>query len=153
MPKVPEELRKYMPPPPPERDYEPCPISGSKIDNIFVAIADPDSGSPCRFDKVLDRLAKREELQSNQRLVYIGAGNFGILEEKGRGNGRRLELIKKIPYEDTHQKNQWRRELSPGISRDYVPEPRPLDDLYTQDELNSFPKLGAAHLGSFMKGI
>lgn len=150
MPRVPEEIRKYMPPPPPERDYEPCPVSGKDIDNIITAITDPDNGEPSRFDAVLQRLKKREELSGNQRIVYIGAGNFAVVEEKKEGRRKYIEVVKKIPYEDTHHKKDWRRELSPGISRDYVPQPEPLDNLYSTDEIMSFPKLGASSGVSYM---
>ncbi len=150
MPKVPREIRVYMPPEPEPREYESCPLSGEPIDNIYVAIADPDSGKPSRFDKVIEHLSKREELAANQRVAYIGAGNFGIIEEQVKDRRKTYELVKKIPYEDTHQKNVWRRELSPGISRDYVPSPEPLDNLYTTEEIMSFPKLGAASTGSYM---
>jgi hypothetical protein len=150
MPKVPREIRVYMPPKPEPREYDACPLSGEPIDNIYVAIADPDSGNPTRFDKVLERLAGREELTENQRLVYIGAGNFAVIEERVKDRRKTVEVVKKIPYEDTHQKNAWRRELSPGISRDYVPQPEPLDNLYTTEEIMSFPKLGAASGASYM---
>ena len=130
--------------PPPKREYDPCPLSGQVIDNIYLAISDPESGKPARFDKVLEHLRKREEIQKGQQLVYIGAGNFGIVENTSKKGKRRIELIKKIPYEDSYQKKQWRRELSPGVSRDYVPSPEPLDSLYTLEELKSFPKLGVS---------
>lgn len=133
-----------MPPKPEAKEYDPCPLSGEPIDNIIVAIGDPDSGLPSRFDKVLERIAKHEELGEHQRLVYIGAGNFGIVEEIVRDRRKYLELIKKIPYEDTHKKQPWRRELSPGISRDYIPNPEPIDSLYTHEEIMNFPKLGAS---------
>jgi hypothetical protein len=150
MPKVPREIRVYMPPKPELREYEPCPVSGEPIDNIYVAIADPDSGKPCRFDKIIERLARREELKDNQRVAYIGAGNFAVIEEVVKDRRKSYEVVKKIPYEDTYQKNQWRRELSPGISRDYVPQPEPLDNLYTTEEIMNFPKLGAASTASYM---
>ena len=137
-----------MPPPPPKRDYEPCPLSGEPIDNIYMAITDPDSGKPARFDKVVENLQKRETIQSGQRLVYIGAGNFGILENTTKDGKQHIEVTKKIPYEDPYDKKQWRKELSPGISRDYVPNPEPLGDLYSREDLKSFPRLGASAINS-----
>ena len=132
-----------MPPPPIQREYDPCPLSGKPIDNIYVAIADPDSGKPAIFGEVLERLKSQEELQKDQRLVYIGAGNFGIVADITKQGKQLIEVLKIIPYEDSYQKKPWRRELSPGISRDYIPTPEPLEDLYSSQELRAFPPLGA----------
>ncbi|MGI9256542.1 MAG: hypothetical protein ACR2PY_06365 [Salinispira sp.] len=129
----------YLPPPVPEKEYDPCPISGEVIDNIYIAISDPDSGRPARFDKVLEHIGQQEALSSEQRLAYIGAGNFGILENKTENGRLQIQLMKKIPYEDPYDRKKWRKELSPGISRDYVPNPQPLDDLYTREEIRAFP--------------
>ncbi len=129
----------YLPPPVPEKEYDPCPISGEAIDNIYIAISDPDSGKPARFDKVLEHISQQEVLSNKQRLAYIGAGNFAILENKTENGKTQIQVMKKIPYEDPYDRKKWRKELSPGISRDYVPNPQPLDDLYTREEIRAFP--------------
>lgn len=134
----------YMPPPPPVREYDPCPLSGEPIDNIYIAIAEPTSGKPARFDKVLESLTSQETMAAEQRIAYIGAGNFGIIENKVVKGKQHVELVKKIPYEDPYDKKPWQNELSLCISRDYMPNPEPLGDLYTREELKQFPKLGAS---------
>lgn len=139
-----DPARFYMPPPPPPREYEPDPVTGATIENPLTAIAHPQTGKPMNIETVLDLLRQQEQLEENQELAYIGAGAFGILEEKKETGRKTIEVVKKIPYEDTHEKYQWRRELSPGISRDYIPQPEPLDRLYTTEEIQSFPRLGAA---------
>jgi hypothetical protein len=125
-----------MPDPPPKRDYEPCPISGEPLEDVRTAIAHPDNGKPCNFDSVLEQLQKREQLEEDERICYIGEGSFGIVKLDKKDTP--VEIRKRIQYEDTHAKHEWRRELSPGISRDYKPNPQPLSELYTDEDVRNF---------------
>jgi hypothetical protein len=125
--------KHYMPPPVPHREYESCPISGEPIANILTAIADPETGRPANFDSVVSRIAESEDLQENEQICYLGSGSFGILVEQ-KGGKPRYHVRKRIQFEDEHEKHTWRRELSPGISRDYVPSPQPLCELYDEAE-------------------
>lgn len=134
-----------MPPPVEPREYEPCPISGKEIEHPLSAIAYKDGGQPADFSAVIQRIKDSHPLQENQKIVYVGGGAFAIwgsyTDEDGK---KRIGVIERIQYEDPKEKPQWRRELSPGISRDYKPEPQPISELYTTEELRNFPKLGAA---------
>lgn len=139
--------KHYLPEAPPEREYAPCELSGEEIDDIVTAIAHPRTGKPVRFESVLKTLLdqEREELAEDERLAYLGRGTFGIIKI-ARNNSNRPELVvrKYFHYEDTHDRQGWRRELAPGISRDYVPDPQPLADLYTSQEISSFPRFEPA---------
>jgi hypothetical protein len=134
--------RTFMPPKAPFRQLDPDPITGEEIKNPLTAIAHPQSGKPMNIETVLKLLSDTEEIKDGNELAYIGAGAFGIIEYQNEDP--RFQVHKKIPYEDTHQSNIWRKELSPGISRDYTPKPEPLDRLYSQEEIQNFPKLGAS---------
>ena len=122
-----------MPPPAPKRLYDPDPISGEPISDILTAVTDPETGRPAKFDSIVGRLVEQEPLAENERLVYIGKGAFGVLVEQ-KGRKPRYFIRKRIQIEDEFQKYPWRRELSPGISRDYVPSPQPLAELYDEAE-------------------
>jgi len=126
--------KHFMPPAVPARDYESCPISGEPIRDIVSAIADPESGKPSNFDSVIARLTEQEDLAENERICYLGKGSFGILVDQ-KGKKPRYYVRKRIQYEDEYEKYPWRRELSPGISRDYVPTPQPLSELYDEAEV------------------
>ncbi len=122
-----------MPPPVPQREYEPDPISGDPISNILTAIADPESGRPVNFDSMLKRLIEQEQVAENETIIYVGQGAFGILVEQ-KGQRPRYFIRKRIQIEDEYETYPWRKELSPGISRDYKPEPQPLSELYDEAE-------------------
>jgi hypothetical protein len=108
-------------------------MNGEPISNILTAIADPETGRPANFDSVVQRLTEAEELQPNETVCYLGRGSFGILVDQ-KGKKPRYFVRKRIQFEDEHEKYTWRRELSPGISRDYVPTPQPLNELYDEAE-------------------
>jgi hypothetical protein len=133
--------KHYLPDPVPEREYEPCVVSGEEIDDIYTAISDPNTGKPARFDKVIARIAATETLEEGERIAYIGKGAFGIVKMEQEGSDRpHLVVRKRIEYESGGDSQEWRKELSPGISRDYVPKPRPLSELYSQEDLREFPR-------------
>ncbi|MFP4485281.1 MAG: hypothetical protein ACOCYG_00955 [Spirochaetota bacterium] len=133
----------YMPPERPKREYPPCPLSGEPVGDILTAIADPETGQPSNLESVIEKLRKTEPLGPNERLAYIGRGQFGVIEETGEKPKEKSVTIKRrIEYENTNQQHAWRKELSPGISRDYVPEPRPLSELYSDEEERRFPRFG-----------
>lgn len=125
-----------MPEPPPERDYDECPISHQPIDDIYAAIEDPDTGKPARFEAVLEKIARREGIAENERVIYIGSGTFAVVEDKPKGGFP--EIKRRIDFEGANHKTGWRKELSPGISKDYPPEPEPIHKLYSSEEMKDW---------------
>ena len=125
--------KHFLPPPAPRREYDECPLSGEPITDIYTAIADPETGKPANFDSVIKRLSEQEKLEPNEQICYLGRGSFGILVDR-KGSKPRYHVRKRIQFEDEYEKHHWRRELSPGISRDYVPSPQPLNELYHEAE-------------------
>jgi hypothetical protein len=130
--------KHYMPPPVPQREYEPDPITGEPIDNIYTAITEPTTGKPANFDSILKQLEEQEELGPGERIIYVGKGEFGVLQENKSGRKAsdqpRFFIRKRITIEDEYEKYEWRKELSPGISRDYTPAPEPLSELFDEAE-------------------
>ncbi len=146
--------KHFLPDSPPERDYDPCEISGEDIEDIVTAIAHPRTGKPVRFESVINSLLEQEqeELAQDERLAYIGKGAFGIVKVEKKPGGRTELVVRKyFYYEDTHEKHTWRRELAPGISRDYIPDPQPLADLYSSEEISRFPRFDAAGSSVFSR--
>ena len=141
---------KYpMPVRPAKRDYPPDPLTGQPIENVYTAFTHRDTEQPTSFDAVLEHVRNAENIAENQSLIYVGSGCFGVYEEVEENGRRRLVLQRKIAYEDSHHKPDWRRELAPGISRDYQPTPEPLSQLYSSEEQSQFPKIGASS-GAYM---
>lgn len=137
--------KHYLPDPIPERDYEPCALSGREIDDIFTALAEPTSGQPVRFDSVIEHIRNAHDIAEDQDVIYLGRGAFGIVSyEKGESGRTEMVVHQRFEYEDVKETRPWRRELAPGISRDYTPHPEPISDLYSREELASFPRFEPA---------
>lgn len=120
-----------MPDPIPERDYEPCPICDKPIQHVFSAIAHGGSGRPAHIECVVAELTERETLAPGERIVYLGRGNFGVVSKEPKvEEGKKLfNVVRRIQYEEGQDEApEWRRELSPGISRDYKPQPKSLEE-------------------------
>ncbi|TVQ27212.1 MAG: hypothetical protein EA383_02910 [Spirochaetaceae bacterium] len=139
-----EDMYIKMPDPIPERDYAPCPVCGKAIDHVFSAVAHRSNGLPAHIECIVGELSKDEHLDEGDRIVYLGRGNFGVVGkdpvvEDGK---KRFNVKRRIQYETGSDAPDWRRELSPGISRDYTPEPERLDEVAPEKEQTLRETLG-----------
>ena len=131
-----------MPDPIPQREYEPCPVCGKAIEHVFSAIAHEGTGPPAHIECIIAELTARETLAEDERVVYLGKGNFGVVSDKPREeDGKKLfNVVRRIQYEA--EVPDWRRELSPGISRDYTPNPQPVAEKAPENEQTLAESLG-----------
>ena len=99
-----------------------CPICGLAISNLYSAITEQESQQPAHFDCVLRQLAESEELGEGERLAYLGAGSFGVIQLRRRQRGRTrrrqpsgssgpLLVRKRIEYEEPEPVPEWRQSL------------------------------------------
>lgn len=133
-----------MPDPIPERNYDPCPICNKAIKHVFSAITHAESGKPAHIECVVRELSERENLGEGERIAYIGRGCFAVVSkqpkvEEGR---KRFNFVRRIEYEEGPENPEWRRELSPGISRDYQPDPKPLEEACSETQQTLAESLG-----------
>ncbi|HUX51683.1 MAG TPA: hypothetical protein VMW73_12870 [Spirochaetia bacterium] len=115
---LPREVKFRMPDPPPKREYGVCPICSLPMRDIHSAIAYPPSDQPAHFECVVSRIAEDEHLAPGERVVYLGHGSFGIVQDQSQQGKSRYVVRKRIQFEETERIVGWRKELSPGISRD-----------------------------------
>lgn len=141
-----------MPDPIPKRDYEPCPVCGEAITYVFSAIAHESDGRPAHIECVVKELSERESLASGERVVYLGKGNFGVVSKqpKVEDGKKRFNVVRRIQYEAGSEMPEWRRELSPGISRDYKPEPGPVGEQAEVQEQSLAESLGTERDAIYM---
>ena len=67
-----------------------------------------DSHNPVHFDCMLEKLKKENSLESSDKVVYLGAGNFGVVRiEKGK-SGKDFKIVKKLEVENRDEKPEWR---------------------------------------------
>lgn len=93
-----------------------CAICQKPIFDLAGAIADKESGEPVHFDCAIERISKAESLAPNEKVVYIGAGNFAVVEYKNGIDGA-FTVKRRFHWEKEGEKQVWRKEISSYISR------------------------------------
>ena len=101
-----------------------CPWCGKPIREISLAMADKDTGVPVHFECVTSRIARGENLEKGDAVIYIGGGRFGIVsfgnEDAPRvspaspagssadSQDRDFKIKKIIEWENKEKKADWR---------------------------------------------
>lgn len=113
------------------------------VQDIFTALQEPSSQKIISFDEALEKLKKSESLQDDETIVYIGGGYFAVVAYLTTKNKKRettiVEIRRKIEFEEYHNHLQWRAKLCYDLSLSYEPNPEPISELYTEQELLTFP--------------
>jgi hypothetical protein len=84
-----------------------CPLCQKSIFDISSAIIEKNTKEPAHFDCVMRNLVEAERPGQNERVAYIGSGNFAVVENDPTNN-RRVIIKRKIQYEDKENKPEWR---------------------------------------------
>lgn len=99
-----------------KREIKTCPLCGKPVYDLATALsANKETGEPAHFDCVLERVAAAEGISSHERLVYLGAGNFGVIEFKDKSENA-FVVKRRIAWEGEGEKRDWRKSLSSRIS-------------------------------------
>jgi hypothetical protein len=93
-----------------------CALCGKPIFDLAGAVSDKDSGEPVHFDCALERVTAAESLQEGEKIVYLGAGCFGVVKYKNGTEGA-FVVQRRIRWEKEGEKQPWRREISSYITK------------------------------------
>ena len=78
-----------------------CVICNKKIQDLALAVIDGSENRPAHFDCVISKITEKEELSPMEKVVYIGSGNFAVVNALAYRNNK-VEIIRKISIE-THE--------------------------------------------------
>lgn len=93
-----------------------CPLCGKPVYDLSTALcSDRETGAPAHFDCVLERVAASETLAAGEKIVYLGAGAFGVVEYKDKSETS-FTVKRRIQWEKEGEKKDWRKSLSSRIS-------------------------------------
>lgn len=75
-----------------------CSICGEPIESIIEAITESD-GNYSHFDCVIDKIKNEYKVSENEKVSYIGQGNFAVfvIDEEGK-----FTIKEKITYESAN---------------------------------------------------
>jgi hypothetical protein len=93
-----------------------CAICGKPIFDLSGALADRDTSTPVHFDCAFERLTAAEPLEAGEKLVYLGAGCFGVVAFKNGQEGA-FVVKRRIRWEKEGEKQAWRKDISSYITR------------------------------------
>lgn len=103
---------RSKPLPPIELDSYNCSFCSLPIQDLPSALSDKKTGEPVHFDCVLEHLKKCEDIGPNEKLFYIGKGNFAIAYFENPHDLRKFEIKKLIEWEDKEKEIEWRSTIS-----------------------------------------
>ncbi len=99
-----------------KKDYPICPFCGNSVKDIYTAIASEEDEAPSHFDCIIKELEKRETLEKDEKIVYLGRGSFGIIKTRNSGSIK-FFVRKRIQYEKEEKKFDWRKKISNRIKK------------------------------------
>ena len=85
-----------------------CSICNNPIRDVSAAVTDQETEKPAHFDCILKKLSERETLESQEKVIYLGSGSFGVVSIV---NNKKFEIIRKIKYEDAEERIEWRKDM------------------------------------------
>jgi hypothetical protein len=103
----PEQLAPEPKTPPPT-----CPICEKPVYEIYSAITEKESGLPAHFDCIITRLIEQEKPGPTERVIYLGAGSFALIDVGPNPNMTKFTIKKRIQYEEKDKKSEWRKPLA-----------------------------------------
>jgi hypothetical protein len=93
-----------------------CPLCGKPVYDLSTALAaSREAGDPAHFDCVLERLVASETLATDEKLVYLGSGAFGVVTYKDKTESA-FSVVRRIQWEKEGEKKDWRKGLSSRIA-------------------------------------
>lgn len=110
-----EAAPEETPEPPRNVPAQECVLCHKPIFDLSSALTDKESGNPVHFDCALQRVAAQEAVGPGEKLVYIGSGNFAVVEFKDKSETSFI-VKRRIPFEEEGKKQDWRKMLSSRVS-------------------------------------
>jgi len=83
--------------------YEICPFCEKEIREPLYALKDKESGKNVHFECIQKRVASSLTLAGDEKLYYLGSGNFGIVKEKRQFGKNKIMIIQRVQYEEKKQ--------------------------------------------------
>lgn len=79
-----------------------CPICNNPIYIMEEGINHNATGNLAHFECVLNEIKQNNinDIEENDKLVYLGSGTFGIIQERNSGKNSKLFVRKRINYEN-----------------------------------------------------
>jgi len=81
------------------------------VRELASALTHRISRQPAHFDCIVRELRDSTEIAPQEKLCYLGAGAFGILEFRPPGGPSKFVIKKRIQYEEKEIPQDWKKLL------------------------------------------
>ncbi len=88
-----------------KQDKKVCALCSTPIDDMLSAVRHSEGDDVCHFECVQKELAKSEPLAENEKMVYVGNGDFCIVQER-RNRGKMYYFLRKRIHWRDAEKNR-----------------------------------------------
>jgi hypothetical protein len=88
-----------------------CPICGKPVRELASALTHRVSRLPAHFDCIVRELRDSTDIAPQEKLCYLGAGSFGVLEFHPLGGPSKFVIKKRIQYEEKELPQEWKKLL------------------------------------------
>ena len=99
---------------PERKNQTKCPLCDQMVRDVLSAIDYQEQ--PAHFDCILKLIQNEEEMEPNEKIIYLGGGSFGIVQYRNANNSK-LFVRKRIQYEEKDKKIDWRRKESEHLRK------------------------------------
>ncbi len=89
-----------------------CSICQKGIDSITQAIGSGEEGEVAHFDCILRMLTEQETLTDEQKISYIGNGNFAVVEYSRKNFSGGFTIVRRIPFEEQKVRSRVKKMVS-----------------------------------------
>lgn len=108
------------------------------LPRVYTDMYDEHTQQMVSFDEALELIKQREQLEEGESLIYAGAGSFAVVKTEGKGKEKTQVVVRKIEFEKRHEEHNLREEMHFEIPVVNISEPKPLSELYTDEEIANF---------------
>ncbi|GHU42087.1 hypothetical protein FACS1894190_10980 [Spirochaetia bacterium] len=93
-----------------------CPICNKPIRDLSSSFTDKISGEAIHFDCARKRLFDSERVDTDDTIIYLGGGRFGIVFLDNHQNIRVFKIKKIIEFENKDDRAPWRDNIADHFS-------------------------------------
>ena len=110
-----------------------CPVCNEGVKEVGNAIDYLGQG-PTHFDCVLRALNEKETLKPDEKIIYVGSGRFGVINNKKNDSGVPFTLLREIDVEDREKVLTWRDERKIYVSVEEKQDQKQNEDSKDQND-------------------
>ncbi len=88
-----------------------CSLCEKPIEVISTAVSGMSTGDIAHLECVIRHLEQSEQLSDSQRIIYIGQGNFAVVQYRNEHKQGAFTIVKRITHETSEQTKLFKQSI------------------------------------------